>query len=468
MDERYAKRKEELLAECQVPPEVFAGLLERLRPFAQPFIDRLTRSEQAEHASTYLGGLLSGIDRKNCESIAYLFDQERGPLQNFLGRSLWDHCPLLTELARQVGTELAEPDAVLVFDPSGFAKKGDDSVGVARQWLGRFGKVDNGQVGIYLAYVTRREHALVDVRLYLPQEWTRDYERRQKVAIPKGTIFKTRHELALDMLRDKRAMLPHAWVAGDDEMGRSSAFRADLRELGEQYLLAVPCNTTVRDLDGEKPIGQRGVELVRPFEQVRAWVAAVPEGAWTALEVRDGEKGPLTVQVVTTRVLARDEDGRIGPEELLVVIRSLELDGSWKTDYYLSNAATDTPRAELARVAKAEHRIEECFQRGKGEAGMADYEVRTWQGWHHHQTLSMIASWFLVRESLRGKRVAPALTVPLIRAGLALLLAEACGEYPPERVARLCTRRMRRTALARFYAWKKRGRLAPLRAHQRR
>ena len=154
----------------------------------------------------------------------------------------------------------------------------------------------------------------------------------------------------------------------------------------------------------------------------------------------------MTVQVATTRVLARDEDGRIGPEELLVVIRSLERDGSWKTDYYLSNAAVDTPAAELARVAKAEHRIEECFQRGKGEAGMADYEVRTWQGWHHHQTLSMIASWFLVRESLRGKRVAPALTVPLIRAGLALLLAEARGAYTPERVARLCERRMRRTA----------------------
>jgi SRSO17 transposase len=423
MDGRYAKRKEALLAECQVPPEVFADLLARLRPFAQPFVACLTRWEQHEHAHTYLGGLLSDIHRKNCESIAYLFDQERDPLQHFLGRSPWDHLPLLTELARQVGTELGEPDAVLVLDPSGFAKKGDDSVGVARQWLGRYGKVDNGQVGIYLAYVSRIDHALVDVRLYLPEVWTRDYERRQKAGIPNGTTFQTRHELGLAMLIDKRTLLPHAWVAGDDEMGRSSGFRADLRALDERYLLAVPCNTTIRDLDGEVPQGcGRGAPPKRPFEQVQAWTQTLPAEAWTNLEVRDGEKGPLQVQVATTRVLARDEDGRIGAEELLVVIRSLQVDGAWQTDYYLSNAAADTPRAELARVAKAEHRVEECLQRGKSEAGLADYEVRTWQGWHHHQTLALIATWFLVRESLRGKQWAPAVTVPQIRAGLALLL----------------------------------------------
>jgi SRSO17 transposase len=468
MDARYARRKEELLAECQVPPELFAELLGRLRPFAGPFVACLVRSEQAEHARTYLGGLLSGLECKNCESIAYRFDQERGPLQHFLGRSCWDHRPLLAELARQVGSELGEPDAVLVLDPSGFAKKGDDSVGVARQWLGRQGKVDNGQVGLYLAYVARREHALVDVRLYLPEAWARDYQRRRKCGIPKGTAFQTRHDLALDMLRGRREALPHAWVAGDDEMGRSSKFRADLRGLRERYLLAVPCNTTVRDLDGARPVGQRGQDLVRPFEQAQAWAAAQPEGAWTALEVRDGEQGPLAVQVATARVLARDEDGRIGPEELLVVSRSRERDGSWKTDYYLSSAAADTPPAELARVAKAEHRIEECLQRGKSEAGLADYEVRTWQGWHHHQALALIASWFLVRESLRGKQLAPAVTVPQVRAGLALLLDEACGAYTPGRIARLCTRRLLRTALARFYAWKALGRLAPLRTHQRR
>jgi SRSO17 transposase len=469
MDDRFARRKAELLAECKVSPEVFAGLLERLQPFAQPFINCLARSEQAEHAKRYLGGLLSDIERKNCESIAYFFDQPRDPLQYFLGRSPWDHKPLLTELARQVGTTLGEPDGVLVLDPSGFAKKGDDSVGVSRQWLGRFGKVDNGQVGIYLAYVARREHALVDMRLYLPEEWARDYDRREKAGVPKGIIFQTRHELALDMLRQRGEVLPHSWITGDDEMGRSSKFRADLRQMKERYLLAVPSNTTIRDLDGPvPPHSESGPAPTRPFEQVHVWMQAVPTAAWTSLEVRDGEKGPLAVQIVTSRVLARDENRCIGPEELLVVIRSAQEDGSWKTDYYLSNASPDTLRSELARVAKAEHRIEECFQRGKSEAGMADYEVRTWSGWHHHQTLSMIATWFLVTESLEGKAVAPAVTVPLIRLGLSLLLREAVGHYDPERIARCCTRRTTRVALARFYAWKKRGRLAPLRVNQRR
>jgi SRSO17 transposase len=271
------------------------------------------------------------------------------------------------------------------------------------------------------------------------------------------------------MVRGNRAVLPHSWVAGDDEMGRSARFRADLRQLGERYLLAVPSNTSLRDLDGEAPSGcGRGAAPKRPFEQVHAWAEAVPPAAWTTLEVRDGEKGPLTVPVVATRVQARDEDRCVGPEELLVVIRSAQEDGSWKTDSYLSNAAPDTPLAELARVAKAGHRIEECLQRAKREAGLAHYEVRTWQGWHHHQALSLIATWFLVQESLRGKQSAPAVTVPQIRAGLALLLREACGSYDPGRIARLCTRRLRRSALARFYAWKKRGRLAPLRAQQRR
>lgn len=469
MDDRYARRKQELLAESEISPEVFAGLLERLGPFAQPFVACLGRSEQVEHAHTYLGGLLSDIERKNCESIAYFFDQERDPLQHFLGRSPWEHHPLLTELARQVANTLGEPDGVLVLDPSGFAKKGDDSVGVARQWLGRFGKVDNGQVGIFLAYVARREHALVDVRLYLPEEWARDYERRKKAGVPKGTVFKTRHELALDMLRHKRDLLPHAWVTGDDEMGRPSKFRADLRDMRERYLLAVPSNTSVRDLNGEAPQGNgRGAPPKRPFEQVQAWAQAVPVESWTTVEVRDGEKGPLTVQVVATRVEARDEKRCVGPEELLVVIRSAQEDGSWKTDYYLSNAAADTPREELARVAKAEHRIEECFQRGKSDAGLADYEVRTWQGWHHHQTLSMIATWFLVTESLRGKQLAPAVTVPQVRRGLALLLREAVGSYDAERIARCSTRLAKRIVLAYFYAWKQRGRLAPLRVNLRR
>jgi SRSO17 transposase len=145
---RYRLRKQQLLDECEVPPEVFAGGIERLAEFARPFADRLVRQEQKDHAQTYLAGLVSDLEHKNAESIAYRHDQDRHGLQHFVGSPTWDHGPLVAELANQVGREIGTPDGVIVFDPSGFAKKGDASVGVQRQWLGRLGKVDNGQVGV--------------------------------------------------------------------------------------------------------------------------------------------------------------------------------------------------------------------------------------------------------------------------------------------------------------------------------
>jgi SRSO17 transposase len=191
---RYRLRKPELLAECEIGPEVFEGGIERLAEFAQPFADCLVRQEQREHARTYLAGLVSDLERKNTESIAYRHDQQRHGLQHFVGSSTWDHRPLLRELARQVGRALGTADGVIVFDPSGFAKKGQASVGVQRQWLGRLGKVDHGQVGIFMGYATHREHALVDVRLYLPKGWAQDRARRKRCGVPKAVRYRTRHE----------------------------------------------------------------------------------------------------------------------------------------------------------------------------------------------------------------------------------------------------------------------------------
>jgi SRSO17 transposase len=400
---RYRLRKQQLLDECEVPPEVFLGGIERLAEFARPFAECLGRREQKDHARTYLAGLVSDLGRKNAESIAYRHDQERHGLQHFVGSSTWDHRPLMKELAEQVGRELGTPDGVIVFDPSGFAKKGDTSVGVQRQWLGRLGKVDNGQVGVYMAYASTREHALVDVRLYLPKAWAKDRARRKRCGVPKSARYRTRHELALEMLQETGPLLPHAWVTGDDEMGRSSRFRAELRRLNEPYLLAVPSNTTVRDLDGAMPEWSgRGPHPRRAFEQVRAWSQARPAGAWRRIQVGDGERGPRSVDLVATRVVAKTDRGRIGPEELLVVIRSPDEGGATRHDYYLSSAPPETLPGVLARVAVAEHRVERCLQRGKSEAGLADSQVRTWSGWHHHQALSLIAGWFLVQESRRG------------------------------------------------------------------
>jgi SRSO17 transposase len=405
MERRFRVRLVELLDDAHVPPHLLRGVLPRLQTFLQPFLDTLKTFPQQTNAHLYVQGLLSELGSKDVESIAYLHDRERQGLQKFMGQSEWDHQPLLTELVRQVGAELGQDDGVLVFDPSAFPKQGTESVGVQRQWCGRLGKIDNCQVGIYLGYVSRSEHALVDVRLYLPKEWARRKQRRHKAGVPAEVRFRTRHELALEMLDERGPLLPHAWISGDDELGRCSWFRQQLRLRNERYLLAVPCNTSVRDLMATAASSEdHGRRRCVPFTSVQQWCAALPESVWQTVEVRDGEKGPLGVQVTLTLVQARTE-GRVSKmAEWLLVFRERQGDGSYKHDYLLSNAPLTTEVSDFARVFKAQHRIEECLRRAKGEAGLGDYQVRTWSGWHHHQTLALLATWFLTQETRRGKK----------------------------------------------------------------
>ena len=315
---------------------------------------------------------------------------------------------MFATLADPVGEQLGEPDAVLVFDPSGFAKKGVKSVGVARPWCGRLGKVDNCQVGISMAYVSRKDHALVNTRLYLPEEWAKDRGRREEAGVPETIQFQTRQGLALEMLEECRGRLPHAWIAGDDEMGRPSGFRRELRTQNERYLLAVPSNLLIRDLEVTPPESAgRGRHPKVPFTRLDRWCRALPEVAWTGIDVRDGAKGPLVIEAVQRRIQARTKTGGTGPEELLLVTRGRQTDGTYKHDYYFSNAGPGTSLKELAWVAKAEHRVEECFERAKGEAGLADSQGRNWIAWHHHQILALLAAWFLTQETRRGKNTDP-------------------------------------------------------------
>jgi SRSO17 transposase len=408
MDRRFDTRLREMLAQAQVSPELTKGLLSRLETFVQPFTASLAEPEQRRHTAEYLAGLLSKLKHKTGEGIAYLHDQERQGLQKFVGLVPWDDRPLLGTLARQVGGDLGEADGVIVFDPSAFAKKGTASVGVQRQWCGRPGKKENCQVGVYMAYVSRREHAIVNTRLYLPDGWTKDRSRCKAAGVPRAVKFRTRHELALEMLEEHGRVLPHTWVAGDDEMGRPTDFRLKLRGRGERYLLAVPSNTLVRDRDAPPPeYAGRGPHPRNPFVRVDRWCAALPESAWTTIEVRDGEKGPLTADVVKCRVRARTPTGGTGPDEVLFIARGRQVNGTFKHDYYMSNADPEVPLQELARVGKAAHRIEECLKRAKGEAGLGDYQVRNWIAWHHHQTLALLAAWFLNQETRRGKNPDP-------------------------------------------------------------
>src|SRR5207244_10097786 len=213
MERRFRIRLEELLDDARVRRRLLTGVVDRLESFLEPVVASLESAERRTNAQQYVQGLLSDLDGKDIESIAYLHDRDRQGLQKFIGQSEWSHRPLVTELARQIGAELGEPDGVLVFDPSAFPKKGTESIGVQRQWCGRLGKIDNCQVGIYLGYVSRREHALVDFRLFLPQAWAKRKRRRAKAGVPTDVRFQTRHELMLEMLDEHGSVLPHAWIA---------------------------------------------------------------------------------------------------------------------------------------------------------------------------------------------------------------------------------------------------------------
>lgn len=407
MERAFEERKRELEAECKVSKNMFATVSSRLKKFMEPFVASFRRHEQQAHATSVVEGLCSDLEDKNCESIAYLFGQDRKTIQHFIGESQWDDEPLRKELGRQVGAELGEADGVIAFDPSAFPKSGKQSVGVGRQWCGRLGKVDNCQVAVYLGYVSSKGHALVDMQLYLPKEWTNDKQRMKRAGVPKHRQrYRTRHEMCLELLDQQGEHLPHSWITGDDELGRPAGFRRELRDRNERYLLAVPCNTTIRDLEIPSPeYSGTGRPAKRPSCRVDRWTADCTDDDWTKIEVRDGEKGPLEVEALKRHVETGKRGRATVAQEVLVVIRYRDRDSAVvKTDYYLSNAEPQTPLAEFCRAAKAEHRIEECIQRGKGEAGLADYEVRNWVGWYHHQTLSLLASWFLNVETRRAEK----------------------------------------------------------------
>jgi len=209
-------------------------------------------------------------------------------------------------------------------------------------------------------------------------------------------------------------------MAGDDEMGRPSWCRRRLAALDERSLLAVPSNTAIRDLETPLPAYRgKGRRPARPWHSVQAWSQALDATAWRRIDVRDGAKGPLVVESVKRRVVSRTHRRQQGDEEWLAVMRYRDRDQDQvvQVDSSLSNAVPETSLGELARVAKAEHRIEACLQRSTSEAGLADYEGRHWTGWQHHQTLSFLATWFLVRETDRGKNMDPCSHLPADSSG---------------------------------------------------
>lgn len=371
------------------------GVVSSLQDFLAPYRKLMSRAEQREHLGVFVGGLLSDLERKSVEPIASRLGLPRRPLQRFVGDGCWGDERVREEIRAQVGREIGDPDGVLVLDNSGFHKQGMDSVGVERQWCGRLGKVDNCQIGYFLGYSTARGHALVDAQLYLPKSWAGDPERRSSVDVPAERVFRKGWELADELLLKAAPDLPHRWIVGDDEFGRPSEFRDRLADRGEPYLLDVPATVRVR-----KPPHWPGSAVTWKTVAKRARNQAPKK--WRRVLLRQGEKGPVFVEAFATRVETSRKGGATRLETLLVV-RNLAHTQTW---YRLANGDAPLDVELLVGVSSHRHNIEQLFGAGKGEVGLDHYEVRSWVGWHHHMTLSMLALWYLVKERRRlGKKL---------------------------------------------------------------
>jgi SRSO17 transposase len=395
-----------LLQQATLSPQQVADCSQHLQVFLQRYLPLFQRAEQRHNATVVLHGKLSDLQRKTSEPIAYQAGLQRKPLQAFVGWAPWEDEAVMAELRRHVRQAWADPDAVFVLDGSAFPKKGNASCGVARQWCGRLGKVDNCQVGIFLSYSCRYGHTGLDRKLFLPKDWADDPLRRAACHVPNGLVYQEHWQIAVALIA-RCQDVPHAWIATDSEFGRVVAFRDALNNSGERYVVEVRADTLVRDLEARRPRRRRrfGRRREVPWRRVDAWAARQPAARWQRLVIRAGEKGPLEVEVLSTRVQAwADGRRRRRPTERLTVIRTVEEQP--RTWYTLSNAAEGVPVAQLARVHAARHRCEEVFEEGKGEVGLGQYEVRRWDGWHHPMTLSLLALWYvsLERSRLRGEK----------------------------------------------------------------
>jgi SRSO17 transposase len=334
---------------------------------------RFPRSETRDRVRAYLIGLLGPVQRKNSWQLAeQIGDADPYGVQYLLGRSEWDPDVVRDDLRAYVVEALGHPDAVLIVDETGFLKKGTHSAGVARQYTGTAGRIENAQVGVFLAYASRHGTAFLDRALYLPKEWTDDPERCERAGIPEGTAFTTKPQLAKQMLaRAFAAGVPAAWVTGDEVYGSDGNLRRWLEQEGRAYVLAVRSNQSVW-------VG---------FQQVRVGVlaATLPKRAWHKITIAAGSKGPRRHAWAWVPI-----NHDLGPKwgRWLLIRKSLD-DG--ELAYYLAAGTARTTLTRLARVAGSRWSIEGGFESSKQEVGLADYEVRSWTGWHRHITLSLLA-----------------------------------------------------------------------------
>ena len=349
---------------------------------------RFARSEVRERARRYLVGLLERVERKNGWQLAEAIG-EAGPrgVQRLLSAATWDADAVRDDLRAYVVDHLGDPaSGVLIIDDTGFVKKGDKSCGVGRQYSGTVGATANAQVGVFLAYASDKGAAFVDRALYLPHAWTADPERCRAAGIPKTVRFATKLMLAQRMLaRAFAAGVPAGWVVADSAYGRSHAFRRWLEEQGRAYALMVPKTHAVRYRDRRQTVAKL--------------VERLPDDVWKTVTIG---AGTLSAEQQVWACLPLSEACAPGMRRWLLIRRGGD-DGD-DLGFFLAYGAEDTSEAELLRVCGVRWQIEECFAQAKGEVGLDQYEVRTWDAWHRFVTLCLLAHAGLVAMRLAANR----------------------------------------------------------------
>ena len=390
--------------------------------FHARFAPYFRRREVRERSARYVRGLLGPVERKNGWQLAEAIG-ERDPVgvQRLLFAAAWDAQAVQQEQARFVAEHWGTPDGIFVVDESGFVKKGTKSAGVQRQYSGTAGKVENCQIGVFVAYVAdfgQGGHAFLDRRLYLPREWAADPARRQEAGVPDDVAFQTKPDLAWALLQRAWALgVPGRWVVGDTVYGQDPTLRARLeREAppGVHYVLAVPATTpvwtevtdAVRQTEPAAPFATRAYTVLQE-QNAAARVARWGPDRWQRLTVAAGAKGPRTYDWAAARVQVEPSGARAATRWLLA---RRSVSAPTEVAYYLCNAPPETPLRTLAQVAAARWPIEQALEEAKGETGLDHYEVRRWGSWHRHVTLALLAHTFLA--DLR-RQAAPANRPPL-------------------------------------------------------
>jgi SRSO17 transposase len=400
------------------PPDV-EGFLEELWEFQSNFHDCFPRSETRAHFFDYMVGQLSPLERKSIEPMAlHVKGGTIRGLQRFISDVPWDEEHLRWTYHQLVADAMGDPEGVLMVDETGFVKKGKESVGVARQYCGTLGKVENCQVGVFAGYASRHGYALVDQRLFLPEAWFTDAyaARRTRCNVPTEFTFQSKPQLAAAMVQAlaQEGLLPFKYVVADCLYGNSPAFWDAIEAcVGVSAFVAIPAETRcwlqrpqtedrTYTYKGDVRVKRVAVAPTNGPSSVAAVAAGLPAASWYRRTVSEGTKGPLVYEFARQRITLC-KDGL--PERTVWLVLKRSIGGEPTYTYYLSNAPVRTPLRTFVWLSGLRWAVEQCFEEGKTELGMDHYEGRKYPGWHHHMLTTMLAHFFLWHLKIRlGKK----------------------------------------------------------------